>query len=492
MKYKLFRDISFNTLQVLVNQFLGVFIFLLISRYLDKPAFGELSWSLAVLTFIMTILSLRLEQVIVRNVAAGGEPSKMLSLFMMHNLITGTIFFLLLSAGVRWLPVFFNRNSLLWILSISQLLGFFSLPFRQVITGRAAFGWLVVLSSIANLIRAGGLLGVVVFSTISLQWVLILFTFSALAEFIAGAYIVFHRLQIPYTVRRFSEYKELIKSSFPQVGMVVLNAGIARMDWILLGIFSTPARTAEYSFAYKAFELSPLPLLIVAPLLLNYYSRSPLQKDPARLNLLIRWEMVLATLLPLLSIIAWSPLADALTHNKYGQVNEVTFLILCFCIPFQYLINIHWSREFAQDRLGRIFTVTAITALVILAGDLLLIPLYAGRGAAIAFLAGMIVQYLLYCRALPLTVAMDWGRSLLIPVAIAVCSGLIAVWMTKAMIPRLLIASGVYAFLIGITGRFRLNDWSLMKDWVLGKKMAPSVAAIREKTADKILVNEVE
>lgn len=481
MKHKLFRDISFNTLQVLVNQFLGVFIFLLISRYLDKPAFGELSWSLAVLTFLMTILSLRLEQVIVRNVAAGGEPSAMLSLFLVHNLVAGTGFFLLLSIGVRWLPVFFNRHSLLWILSISQLLSFFSLPFKQVITGRAAFGWLAILSVTANLIRAGGLLAVIVFSSISLQWVLILFTLSALAEFLTGAYIVFSRMRIPFRVRRIAEYKALIKSSLPQAGVVVLNAGIARMDWILLGIFSTPARTAEYSFAYKAFELSPLPLLIIAPLLLNHYSRSPSPIDAGRLDLLIRWEMVLATFLPLLSIIAWSPLADALTHHKYGQVNAITFLILCFCIPLQYLINIHWSREFAEDRLGRIFRITAITALVILAGDLVLIPLYAGTGAALAFLAGMIVQYLLYGQSLAPAASMYWGRSLLIPIVITVCSGLTAVWLTKALIPRLLIASAVYIVLIRITGQFRLSDWYLLKVWMFGKRQDHRSKSFRKR-----------
>ena len=99
MKNKLFRDISFNTIQVLVNQFLGIAVFLLISRYLDKPAFGELSWSLAILTFVTAILSLRLEEVVVRNVAAGNDPSAMLTLFMGHNLVTGVGFFLLLTAG---------------------------------------------------------------------------------------------------------------------------------------------------------------------------------------------------------------------------------------------------------------------------------------------------------------------------------------------------------------------------------------------------------
>jgi O-antigen/teichoic acid export membrane protein len=508
MKDKLFRDISFNTVQVLVNQFLGIAVFLLISRYLDKPAFGEFSWSLAVLTFITTILSLRLEQVIVRNVAAGRDPSAMLTLFMAHNLVTGTVFFLLLSAGNYWFPAFFTRHSLLWVLSISQLLSFFSLPFRQLVTGRSAFGWLAVLSSMANLIRAGWLLWIILFSTMTIQWVLIIFTVSSLVEFGVGGYIVSRRLQIPFSTKeRLTDYRGLIKSSMPQAGVVMLNAGIARMDWILLGIFTNPSRTAEYSFAYKAFELSPLPLIILAPLLLNRFSRSAASSpgieggagelpssgspggagasraEPAWLDLLVRWEMVAATFLPLLLNIAWTPLVDALTHHKYGQVNALTFLILSCCIPFQYLVNVLWTHEFAANKLALIFRITAITAAIILTGDLLLIPVYAGPGAALAYLAGMIVQYLLYSRYSSLAYRKEWKGHLLVPAAIAICSGLPAIWLTTALIPRLSIATGFYCVLICITGKVRAGDLFLLRARFFGNGRV---------ITDKIYYHEVE
>ena len=81
-----------NTLQVLGNQILGVFVFLLLSRYLDKNSYGELNWSLAVITVITTILSLRLEQIVVRNVAAGKDASAMLTLFLFHTIAAAIVF----------------------------------------------------------------------------------------------------------------------------------------------------------------------------------------------------------------------------------------------------------------------------------------------------------------------------------------------------------------------------------------------------------------
>ncbi len=488
MNTKLFKDLSWNTLQVLGNQVLGVFIFLLISRYLDKPVFGELSWSLALLTFITTILSLRLEQIIVRNVAAGDNASKMLTLFTAHNLVTGLAFFALLSAGVYLVPSFFDRHSLLWILSISQLLSFFSLPFRQLATGRSAFGWLALLASISNLIRALWFFWLVAFSGLTLRWVLIVFTVSSGVEFLTGIYISYRRLKTPLSSQwRFPDYTDLIRTSLPQLGMVFLNALIARIDWILLGIFSTQAHTAEYSFAYRAYEFSPLPLLILAPFLLNRFAQA-LPPSSRRLDLLVRMEMLLATLLPLLLVIGWSPLVDRMTYNKYGQSNALTFLLLSCCIPFQYMINLYWTVEFARNRLGLIFKVTALTGLIVLAGDCLLIPRYAGVGAAAAYLAAMILQYVLYYLVSGLEGRKGWNKQLFVSIGLTAGSGLAAYWLTPSFPLRLGIAGGLYGMLAWATGMIGGKDWKMLMDQPLVRRWMgggwinrPFVRWVREK-----------
>ena len=76
MRKNFLKDISASTIQVVLNQALGLLVFIIISRYLQKSVYGELNWSLAILTFIFTTLSLRLEQIVVRKVAAGDDPSK--------------------------------------------------------------------------------------------------------------------------------------------------------------------------------------------------------------------------------------------------------------------------------------------------------------------------------------------------------------------------------------------------------------------------------
>jgi O-antigen/teichoic acid export membrane protein len=460
---RLFRNISLNTLQVLSNQILGVFLFLLLSRYLDKDSYGELNWSLAVLTTITAILSLRLEQIVVRDVAAGKDPSALLALFLFHTVMAALLFLLIL-LGARFLfPEFFGRHSLLWLLSFSQLLLFISLPFRQLVTGKAAFGWLAALMNISNIVRCAGLLGMLFFSSFTLLAVLWLFTLSAAAEWLLGAFIVFRKLHIPLDWKqRATGYTRLIKDSLPQVGMVFLTAGMARIDWILMGLFSTPAHTAEYSFAYRAYEFSPLPLLVLAPFLLNSFSRrytNGVFQTPSWLNDLVRAEMIVATVLPLIGVLVWAPLMDGLTLDKYGQVNWVSFLLLSCTIPFQYLINVHWTAEFAGNRLKRIFGITAITAGIVLVGDAALIPFLAGKGAAIAWLVAMVVQYFLYARKSLLTGARVWNRNLFIAIALALAVGWAAVAITSSVVLRLCIALAGYVLLMGPAGLVRREDY---------------------------------
>jgi len=366
---------------VLAGQVLGVFIFLLLSRYLDKDGYGQLSWALAVLTMATTILSLRLEQIVVRDVAAGKDASSLLGLFLFHTMGAAVLLLVLL--------LVFRAHPLLWWLSFSQLLLLMALPFRQVVTGRSAFGWLVVVGCVSNLIRCLGLVGLVVFAVVSLRSVVVVFTVSALMEWVVGLWVVVYRLGLYVKWGSWREYRRLITDSLPQVGMVLLNAGLARVDWILLGIFSTSAAVAEYAFSYRAYEFSPVPLLVLAPLLLNELSRG----DRTRLRWFKGVYLVCGTVLPLAGILLWSPVMGWLTAGKYGQSDWGIFALLSCSIPFQYFINIFWTEEFAANRLGRIFRITAATALFVVAGDLVAIPLWGGVGAAAVWTGGMVLQW---------------------------------------------------------------------------------------------------
>ncbi|MEN9686053.1 MAG: hypothetical protein RLZZ28_1839 [Bacteroidota bacterium] len=466
MKSKLIKDISSRTIQVIVNQLLGLIIFILLTRYLNKEHFGELNWSVSFLTFITTILSLRIEQIVVRNVAAGENASKMLTLYAGHTFITGLLFYFLLFLATLVSPEFFNRHNLLMVLALSHLFSFFSMPYKQIANGKENYGWLAFMSSVSTLLRAAGLLCIVYYGRLNITQIIWIYTLSSIVELAVSIYLIQWKLHVTISMQyTWKDYTLLIKESLPQIGMVIFNICIGRLDIILLGLLSTSLITAEYSFVYKIFELLPIPLLIIGPLLITrfsaYFSKNGLSSFQDRqqdLDFFIRMEMLLATFFPLMLNVVWSPLIDGFTQHKYGSVNAVTFLLLSICIPLQYLINFYWTIHFTLNRLALIFKLTAVTFLIIAIGDFAVIPFYHGEGAAAVYLLGIFVECMLYLYFSKFAAAKNALGSLLISVGISFISGWAAFHFAGAIITKLILAGSIYIVLMIAAKQLRKQD----------------------------------
>lgn len=466
MTPKLFRDVSASTIQVVINQLLGLVVFLLTSWYLPKAIYGELNWSFAVLMFATTVLSLRLEQIVVKKSATEKDPSGIMTLFMIHVMVSGIGFYLLLFLLSLIFPAFFNTHSLLLVLGISQVIGFFSSPFKQVANGKERFDYLAIMSSTANLVRTVGLIIGIFYFGISIEGVLVIFIISSVIELAVCFFLVNSVMKIkPRHGILFSDYLQLLKESLPQAGAAVLMAGISRMDWILLGIFSTSFLTAEYSFAYRVYELSPIPLLIIAPILLSRFSRyfaanteESLLREKEKLSILVRYEMILATFIPLVLNIIWTPVMESVTNGKYGGVNQSIFFILSLCIPFQYITNILWSGHFAQNRLKLILKITMISFLVIFIGDIIFIPLYNAKGAALVYLTAMVTEYSIYMKSSKLSGIRETWLSLFICLAAALISGWSAFYLFDNITLQLGFAILLFFLIILATRQLRKSD----------------------------------
>ena len=471
---KFSKDLSAGTIQVVLNQLAGLFVFIIISRSLDKPGYGELNWSLAFLVFLTSIMSMRLEQVVVKRIAAGENPADIFTLFSGHILITGSLLYIFLIGSSFIFPSFFEKHYLLLILAISQLLIFFASPFRQLANGRELFGYLAIISVTANVVRVLLLLGVLMFSSLDIKKVCFIYIFSSLAELLVSIYLSKFRMKIaPGKKWNFSNYFLLINESLPQIWAAILYASIARIDWILLGLLTTQAVTAEYSFAYKVFELSPIPLLVLSPILLSRFSRffnrfpeNSLIEKQQELSLFIRFEMILATFLPLILNILWAPVIDSITNNKYGSVNKNIFFILSLCIPFQYMTNLLWTINFTQNRLRLIFRITAITCLLIIAGDLVMIPYLNGTGAAFAFLFATVIEYLLYLNKSVLKNMKALWLPLISCMIAAVVSGMVVEFTAIPVIYKVIIAASLYIILLLVAKQIAKRDFSLIRRMV--------------------------
>ena len=404
MARQVFKDFSASTVQVVLNQLLGLVIFYITSRYLAKEIFGELNWSLAAVGLLISVAGLGIELMIVRKIAAGENVRETAGLYFTHVLFTGFLLILLLLLFRFIVPGEESLQMLLPGILLSQVLSFFASPFKQVANGKSLFRQLALMSTAANLFKSVLLIACVLWNKLSVTNVILIFVISAVAEFLVSLFLTIRNTgtNLFPLYWNFEKYKALIRESRPQFGVTVLNVVVARFDWILLGILTTSAITAEYSFAFKVFELCRLPLLAISPVLIPLFIRVLGKKNSMgrtvrlKMNLLFRAEMIISVMLPLLVASCWTPLMDSLTDGKYGAINETVFLLLALCIPLQFATDYYWNMCFAQQQLRLTFFIALGSATVNIVLNLLLIPLYGAQGAALAYIACFGVQLILF------------------------------------------------------------------------------------------------
>lgn len=462
---KFFRDLSAATFQVVFNQLFGLLIFYLLSLYLDKNTFGELNWSLAITWVLTTVLSLGTDYLIVKRIAAGQDLHKTGGLHMTHTLLAAALFIALLLAFRAACPVFFVQHNLLTGIAASALLTFLSSPFKQIANGREAFRNFAWMSITANASRAILLLAAAIFRIFSIRTVIVIYIASSLLEWIVGAWLSFRqtgRPLKPYWAR--NQYKSLLTESLPQLGVLLFDSALARTDWILLGLIAGPTATAEYSFAYKMFEASRLPMLVIAPLILPKFVRyldpsSPLSAEKKiELHTLLKFESVISVLIPVFLNITWISLVGWLTKGKYGTTDAALYMILSACVPLAYYTNFCWTLAFAQHQLKLTLYISVTVSLLNIALNLLLIPSQGAMGAAIAYLISSIVQasaYKLFVHQKKLSVPI---MPLIVSMTLASACTLGVIRSGIGPLPGVILGIGGYALLIILTKTFGFAD----------------------------------
>ena len=471
MKRKFLHDISINTLQLILVQGSGLVIFYLLSTRLSKNEFGEINWVLALLLTSFGILAFGIDQIAVKRIASGVDPAQLLSTYINHVLIAGFLFYGMLWIIAVMFPSFSGHYQILLVLGFGKLMIFFSTPFKQITTGLEKFKPLFFMAATSNFLRALVLVVLGVLNQLNLSVIVIVFFATDLAELLVCLFIMYKILNVPVQLKwNGSEYKNMLREALPQFGVAIFTSALSRLDWIFLGILASNVILAEYSFAYKVFEMATLPMLVISPVLMPRFTRlfNPAAgkiPEAKRVDLfvLLRIEIIIASLVALLLNILWVPVINLLTDNKYGSVNQTTILLLSASMPFLYFNNFLWTVNFAKGKLKMIFYVFLISFIVNLAGDIVLIPFFNATGAAIAYLAAIMLQSILYFKKTELDgLAKNSYQLLLCPLA-AVVSCLLIKTVFSMLWVNLLVTPVFYFFLLYVTKQLRFADWHAFK-----------------------------
>jgi O-antigen/teichoic acid export membrane protein len=471
MPNKFIQNVSANTFSLAINQAFGLIIFYILSRHLDKAIFGNFNWALAVLLTAFSILSFGIDQIVIKKIATGESPSTIISVFLQHVIFSGIAFYALLIIACFIFPSFFNQYYLLLFLGFGKLLNFFSTPFKQLASGLERFPLLMVMTIGSTVIKGGVLFILSLYGKVSIYSSVLIFIAGDIIELVLSVLISvrYLKLQLRFALN-LSNYLALFKEALPQVGTVIFSSALARLDWILIGLLASASKLAEYSFAYKVFELSALPLLVIAPLLIPAFSRlfknegNVLQnKNIINLRAILTLEIAIACLVGIVLNILWVPVIDLITNGEYGTVNSHTIFVLSLCLPFLYFNNFFWTINFSKGRLKMILKLFSLAFAVNLIGNLVLIPLLQNEGAAIVYVFTLATQAIIYIKKT--TVA--GLNKLLIPLLTcplcALTAGYVSVCFSTNVFTQLFVSIILFLILIALTGQLSFINLKTLK-----------------------------
>jgi O-antigen/teichoic acid export membrane protein len=336
---------------------------------------------------------------------------------------------------------------------------------KQVATGMEKFSLLLFMSITSNLLRAFALTLLWIEHLMTPALVILIFIVGDVLELIVSMALTLPLISFRKGWNlRMSRYKVMIRESLPQAGVVICTALMARFDWMLMGILSSRTALAEYSFAWKAFEMATLPLLVVAPLMIPLFTRIRQNSETIKqLSFFLRWQVMAACLAALALNTAWNPLIDMVTDGKYGQVNTKTIFFLSLSMPILYCNNYLWTIAFALGRLKQIFFIMLVSLLINLAGCCLLVPLLQGQGAALAYLLTVAVQLALYIRYCEISFPISLWIKLTAWPALALGTGLCAKQLFGPGIIYFSVATGAFCAMVILSGKLRLRDWKALQ-----------------------------
>jgi O-antigen/teichoic acid export membrane protein len=359
------------------------------------------------------------------------------------------------------LPWFFVAQGLIYV----------GTPLKQFLNAKEKFTPYGVIAIISN---AGKIIACYILQyqhKLNINTVVIMLICAAVFELGGLLYYTISKTTFSFKVH-IKAYVKLLKEASPQYMSVLFDMSLSRIDWILLGMMTTNIVLADYSFAYRSYELSKLPVVIIGPIILPRLARFMPGNGGANtdiekhINSFFNVEMFLAMLIPLSLNILWTPLLTLITNGKYGETNSLQFLILSLCIPLQFFVNLFWSVCFSAKQYKKVSYITICCAVTNIVLNLVLIPKYGGLGAAISFLTTNLLQAVLYYRLVLKQIMRISLGPLLLFAATGTIVYLFAIWLPVHFMLQLLIAIIAYLLIAVLSKRVTMRHFNDLKQFL--------------------------
>jgi polysaccharide transporter, PST family len=400
---KILGNASWIVVEKLLRMVAGLFVGVWVARYLGPEQFGLLNYAMAFVALFVPLASLGLEEIVIREITQHpGEKHKLLGSAFSLKIAGG-----FLSLAIATLIIFISRSdSLSWQL-VSIFAGIYIFQAFDVIIfwfhAQVQSKYVVLAGSTAFVITT-----ILKIFLIQVKASLVAFAWISLGESIIIATVLILCYQtndqsILNWKPEFQFAKQLIQKSCPMIFAGLANILYMKIDQVMLGQMLGDTAVGIYSVAVRISEVWYfIPLAIASSVTSNLIAtrKESLDQYHRKIQTILNGVVMLAYLIS----IGMSFLAAPIILHLYGAAYTESIPILIVHIwasIFVFLGLIRGIWLIAEDLAVIYMKTTALGAAINIVLNLILIPRYAGLGAAIATVISYAVASYVSCLFYP-------------------------------------------------------------------------------------------
>ena len=396
MKY--FKNTSWLFAEKILRMIVGLFVGVWVARYLGPDKFGLFSYAGSFVGLFTAIATLGLDGIVVRELVK--HPQK-------ENELLGTAFYLKLMGAVLTLVILYiaihftsndhYTNVLIFIIASATIFQSFNVVdmyFQSKVMSKFVVYANIISLFISSLVKISLIL--LEAPLIAFAWI-ILFDSFVLASGFVYFFLKHSTFNIQHLKFNKSTAVSLLKDSWPLIlsGMVI--AIYMRIDQVMIQEMLGSAEVGQYAAAVRISEAWYfIPMVIASslfPAIVNAKKQSEelYYKRLQKLYDLMVW-MAIAIALPMTFLSDW--LINLLYGSQYNQAGSVLMIhIWAGVFVFLSVANDKW---FYIENKSSILTIKVIIgAISNIVLNIILIPLFGIKGAAIATIISYAISVLL-------------------------------------------------------------------------------------------------
>jgi len=390
-----------------------IFLFLEIMvavRILDTASYGIFVLLIAITNFFVMFIDCGSKTAMPQLIASSNpdKQTKLVSSIILLRLIIIAAAFIILLPGKILLSLFISAPEILqyaiFVLMMIMATSFDEL-LNSILQGFHAYNRIAISTCLRSALRL--VLTIFFLMVMKLEMMGLVYSWIISACISALYQFIFTSVPIRFEINR-DTLKEILKFGFPlQLSRFIWFVS-GRVNIFLLGILALPSSVALFDAGEKIpkalHSLSASFITVFYPSMTRLLAEGKIEKAEKMLDQAMRIISFVTAYLALIAVLFSNEIVTLLFSSKYSNSNHV-FAILMIAFHPEFLVQLMGYTLTSAGHPGRSLAENTVRVIVIILGNIILIPRIGIAGAAFATL---IANYI----SVPLSIWLLWRSSI--------------------------------------------------------------------------------